>query len=84
MDENIRQVRLEMLYEHLDAYGMNKNYLTKLDESVLEGITNHIYESAAISNYTLSHVGVQQGIFNSTDKYDLVIMDSYSTDSLLG
>jgi glucuronosyltransferase len=58
--------------------------LEKQDDSIIEGITNLIYGTAAISNYTLGHPNLQEILRAKNETFDLLLLDSALTDSLLG
>jgi glucuronosyltransferase len=64
--------------------GLNSDTLAKQDESVIEGVTNLIYGTAAISNYTLGHPNFEEILKASNETFDLLLLDLALTDSLLG
>lgn len=60
-------------------------YLQDLHQShsVLEAITQSIYRSAELVNFTLSHPEVQK-LLRSDATFDLLLVDSFMMDALLG
>ena len=69
--------------KHLEENGQDPNFFWKHEKSVLEGITNLVYGTATIADFTLGHKKVQD-LLKSDEKFDLLLLDSFMTDSLLG
>uniref|UniRef100_A0A182QH93 Uncharacterized protein n=1 Tax=Anopheles farauti TaxID=69004 RepID=A0A182QH93_9DIPT len=82
--ENIRQVRITGLYNHIEDYGLLANVFTKRDKSSFYGNTNLIYGTAATADYTLGHPKLQELLNNPSESFDLLILDQVMCESLLG
>lgn len=84
-NENITNIRLEGVKEHLQDIGLaEENYLANSEKSIIERLTDLIYGTTALVNYTLGYPKVQELILNDDIKFDLLIIDMYFMDSLLG
>ncbi|XP_058457594.1 UDP-glycosyltransferase UGT5-like [Malaya genurostris] len=81
--ENIKQIKLNGMFAHLEDYGMNTNIFTKWDKSSFYGNNNMVYGTAAMADYTLGHEKVRD-LLESNETFDLLILDQVLTDSLLG
>lgn len=82
--ENITEIKLTGVKEHLEDLGLHDDsYISKGDQSVIAGIINLIYGTSALVNYTLGYPKLQE-IIQSKEKFDLLLIDMYFTDSLLG
>ncbi|XP_059617054.1 UDP-glycosyltransferase UGT5-like [Phlebotomus argentipes] len=79
--DNVQEVYLHGAKE----FFWTEERLTEMHESlsVLEGITQAIYGSAEFANFTLSHAEVQK-LIRSEASFDLLLVDSYMMDALLG
>uniref|UniRef100_A0A6B2EB55 Putative glucosyl/glucuronosyl transferase n=1 Tax=Phlebotomus kandelakii TaxID=1109342 RepID=A0A6B2EB55_9DIPT len=79
--ENIQ----EILLEGSEKFVWNEESLKELHQShsVLESITQTIYGSAELANFTLSHGEVQK-LMRSDAAFDLLLVDSFMMDALLG
>uniref|UniRef100_A0A7G3B3G6 Putative udp-glucuronosyl and udp-glucosyl transferase n=1 Tax=Lutzomyia longipalpis TaxID=7200 RepID=A0A7G3B3G6_LUTLO len=75
----------EIFIDGTVAFARNEEYLKELHQphSVLETITQSIFGSAELVNFTLSHKEVQK-LLRSDASYDLLIVDSFMMDALLG
>ena len=69
--------------KYLEENGQDPNFFSKHQKSVLEGITNLVYGTATVSDFTLGHEKVQK-LLKSEEKFDLLLLDSFMTDSFLG
>ncbi|XP_049298978.1 UDP-glycosyltransferase UGT5-like [Anopheles funestus] len=82
--ENIRQLRITGLFNHIEDYGLHANVFTKRDKSSFYGNTNLIYGTAAMADYTLGHPKLQELLKNPNETFDLLILDQVLCESLLG
>uniref|UniRef100_A0A182NMI7 Uncharacterized protein n=1 Tax=Anopheles dirus TaxID=7168 RepID=A0A182NMI7_9DIPT len=82
--ENVRQVRITGLFNHIEDYGLHANVFTKRDKSSFYGNTNLIYGTAAMADYTLGHPKLQELLSNPSETFDLLILDQVLCESLLG
>lgn len=82
--ENITEVKLDGVKEHFQYMGLEQEpYIAKGDQSVITEIINLIYGTSELVNYTLSYPKLQEIILANV-KYDLLLIDMYFTDGLLG
>ncbi|XP_055606979.1 UDP-glycosyltransferase UGT5-like [Uranotaenia lowii] len=82
--ENVKQIKLTGMFAHLEDYGMNTNIFTKWDRSSFYGNSHLIYGTAAMADFTLGHEKVQELLKNTTETFDLLLLDQVLSDSLLG
>ncbi|GAB0099697.1 hypothetical protein DMENIID0001_155840 [Sergentomyia squamirostris] len=75
----------EIFIEGAEEFYQNDEKLKNLYQypSVLEEITQTIYSSAELVNFTLSHAAVQK-LLRSDATFDLLLLDSFMMDALLG
>lgn len=80
-----REAVQEIFIDGAKEFGRNEEYLKELHQphSVLETITQTIYGSAELVNFTLSHREVQK-LLRSDAAFDLLLVDSLMMDALLG
>uniref|UniRef100_A0A1L8E1Y1 Putative udp-glucuronosyl and udp-glucosyl transferase n=1 Tax=Nyssomyia neivai TaxID=330878 RepID=A0A1L8E1Y1_9DIPT len=80
-----REAVQEIFIDGAKEFGSNEEYLKELHQphSVLETITQTIYGSAELVNFTLSHKEVQK-LLRSDATFDLLLVDSLMMDALLG
>lgn len=71
--------------ESLASRGLEEeNHLTsRFERSKIDSLTNLINGATALVDYTLEYP-VLKHILESEDKYDLLFIDMYLTDALLG
>lgn len=83
--ENIDEVRLAGAKESLASKGLEEeNHLTaRYERSKIDSLTNLINRATALVDYTLEYP-VLMDIVQNKDEYDLLIIDMYLTDALLG
>lgn len=83
--ENITEVKIAGAKEHLRHIGLEEeNHLTARSErSMIDSLTNLIYGTTALVDYTLGYPVLQE-LLHSDEKFDLLIIDMYLTDGLLG
>lgn len=83
--ENITEVRLAGAKESLASKGLEEeNHLTaRYERSKIDSLTNLINRATALVDYTLDYP-VLLDILQNKDEYDLLIIDMYLTDALLG
>lgn len=82
--ENITEIKLEGVKEHFHELGLEQEpYIAKGDQSVITEIINLIYGTSALVNYTLGYPKLQE-IIKSEENFDLLLIDMYFTDGLLG
>lgn len=62
---------------------IDSDFKNKRDRSVIEELITTVYETTAVVNYTLGNVEMQS-IMQSNQSFDLLLIDSFFTDSLLG
>lgn len=62
---------------------IDSDFKNKRDRSVIEELITTVYETTAVVNYTLGNAEMQS-IIQSNESFDLLIIDSFFTDSLLG
>lgn len=82
--ENITEIKLSGVKEHFHELGLEQEpYIAKGDQSVITEIINLIYGTSALVNYTLGYPKLQE-IIKSEEQFDLLLIDMYFTDGLLG
>lgn len=74
--------------EHFEQLGLEQDpYVAKDDYSIITEIINLIYGTSALVDYTLGYPKLQE-IINvagvEAPKFDLLLLDMYFTDGLLG
>lgn len=62
---------------------IDSDFKNKRDRSVIEELITTVYETTAVVNYTLGNVEMQS-LIHSKKSFDLLMIDSFFTDSLLG
>lgn len=82
---NISEVRIAGVKEALTKIGLEEeNHLTARHErSKIDSLTHLINRGTALVEYTLDYP-VLLDIIQNKDEYDLLIIDMYLTDALLG
>ncbi|KAJ6647865.1 UDP-glycosyltransferase UGT5 [Pseudolycoriella hygida] len=83
--KNISEIRLAGVKESLAEKGLEEeNHLTARNErSKINSLTHLINRATALVDYTLDYP-VLQDTLQKKDEYDLLIIDMYLTDALLG
>lgn len=83
--ENITEIKLDGVKEHFHELGLEQQepYIAKGDQSIINEIINLIYGTSALVNYTLGYPKLQE-IIKSEEQFDLLLIDMYFTDGLLG
>lgn len=82
--ENLTSIIVDGAQEHLSELGFAVNdYRSKKDQYVNEELINTVYETTALMNYTLGYPSVQE-LIKGPAIFDLLLIDSYFSDSLLG
>lgn len=79
--ERKKEIHLEGLKTYIQDHSMSEMF-TK-HTSAVEDVSNFIYAAAEIVNYTMSDEQVQQ-LLQSDNHFDLVLMDHFLNDALLG
>lgn len=62
---------------------IDSDFKNKRDRSVIEELITTVYETTAVVNYTLGNANMQ-ALLQSNQSFDLLVIDSFFTDSLLG
>lgn len=83
--ENITEVKLTGAKESLASKGLEQeNHLTaRFERSKIDSLINLINGATALVDYTLEYP-VLTYMLEHEEKYDLLIIDMYLTDALLG
>lgn len=82
---NITEIRLDGVREHFIEQGLRQqSESVSSDQSVIDEIVNLIYGTAALVNFTLSYPAMQTIIRSTESHFDLLLIDMYFTDGLLG
>lgn len=82
---NITEVKLAGVKEGLADKGIvQENHLTaRFERSKIDSLTNLINGATALVDYTLNYP-IFRYMLEHEEKYDLLIIDMYLTDALLG
>lgn len=82
---NITEIRIAGAKENLINKGLEEeNHLSaRYERSKIDSLTNLINRATALVDYTLEYPVIQD-IIQNKDDYDLLIIDMYLTDALLG
>lgn len=83
--KNITEIKIAGVKESLASKGLEEeNHLTaRYEKSKIDSLTHLINRATALVDYTLNYP-VLLDILHNKDDYDLLIIDVYLTDALLG
>lgn len=71
--------------QHFHELGLEQDPLVAKDDySIISEIINLIYGTSALVNYTLGYPKLQEIINSREQTFDLLLIDMYFTDGLLG
>lgn len=79
---NKKEINIEGIEKYFKENGIGDVFT--IQSSTIEDVPNMIYATAEIVNYTMNYPAVQDLLKDDTMKFDLLIMDQFLTDALLG